>query len=215
MRLPAVWIEQSGRMGAREKRRGTVRVPLAIGLFTEGAITLAKATRMAGLTRYEFARLLKRRGLSAYEYTEAMHREKSGVRDFGLHELPVNSDRVTDAINPAQHHPRRLHLLQSRGLRLGWAVAGAPPEAAGLAVCTDQESFDVGVPSLINMENAVAASRHTLLVLTPAYVQSQWTRYGRCWLRPRTPAACFNARCLCCASPASHRRPSASSPTLI
>ena len=40
-------------------------------------------------------------------------------------------------------------------------------KAEGLAVCTDQESFDVGVPSLINMENAVIASRHTLLVLTP------------------------------------------------
>ena len=27
-------------------------------------------------------------------------------------------------------------------------------KAEGLAVCTDQESFDVGVPSLVNMENA-------------------------------------------------------------
>lgn len=34
---------------------------------------------------------------------------------------------------------------------------------AGLAVCTDRESFDVGVPALVSMENAGAASRHTLL----------------------------------------------------
>jgi len=34
---------------------------------------------------------------------------------------------------------------------------------AGFAVCTDRESFDVGVPALVNMENAVAASRHALL----------------------------------------------------
>ena len=40
-------------------------------------------------------------------------------------------------------------------------------KAEGLNVCTDQESFDLGVPSLVNMENAVLASRHTLLVLTP------------------------------------------------
>ena len=50
-------------------------------------------------------------------------------------------------------------------------------KAAGLAVCTDRESFEIGVPSLINMENAVAASRHTLLVLTPAYLASEWTMY--------------------------------------
>ena len=48
---------------------------------------------------------------------------------------------------------------------------------AGLAVCTDRESFDVGVPALVNMENAVAASRHTLLVLTPAWVKSEWTNF--------------------------------------
>jgi hypothetical protein len=50
-------------------------------------------------------------------------------------------------------------------------------KGAGLKVCTDRESFDVGVPSLVNMENAVAVSRHTLLILTEAWVGSQWTRY--------------------------------------
>ncbi|MCX6027978.1 MAG: toll/interleukin-1 receptor domain-containing protein [Chloroflexi bacterium] len=57
----------------------------------------------------------------------------------------------------------------------GWLVPRL--KAAGPAICTDQESFDVGVPRLINMENAVAASRHTLLVLTEAWVQSHWTQY--------------------------------------
>lgn len=50
---------------------GRIKVPLAIGLFAEGAISLPKAARLAGLTRYEFALLLKRRGLPAYEYTRA------------------------------------------------------------------------------------------------------------------------------------------------
>jgi len=58
--------------GADEDR---FRVPLAVGLFAERAISLAKAARLAGLTRYEFARLLKKRGLSAYEYTQADYRE--------------------------------------------------------------------------------------------------------------------------------------------
>ena len=42
----------------------------------------------------------------------------------------------------------------------GWLVPCL--KQASLAVCTDRESFDVGVPALVNMDNAVAASRHTL-----------------------------------------------------
>jgi predicted HTH domain antitoxin len=76
MRLPAdvvAAIRSYGRQGATDEER--LRLPLAIGLFAEGAISLAKAARMAGLTRYEFAKLLKRRGLAAYEYTEADYRD--------------------------------------------------------------------------------------------------------------------------------------------
>ena len=50
-------------------------------------------------------------------------------------------------------------------------------KAANLTICIDRESFDIGVPALVNMENAVAASRHTLLILTPAWVESQWTAF--------------------------------------
>ena len=60
-------------------------------------------------------------------------------------------------------------------------------KAAGLKVCTDRESFAVGVPSLINMENAVAASRHTLLVLTPAYLASGWTMYEQILTQTQDP----------------------------
>ncbi|MCU0523169.1 MAG: toll/interleukin-1 receptor domain-containing protein [Anaerolineae bacterium] len=60
-------------------------------------------------------------------------------------------------------------------------------KAEGLALCTDQESFEIGVPSLINMENAVLASRHTLLVLTPAYVGSEWTLYEQILTQTQDP----------------------------
>ena len=60
-------------------------------------------------------------------------------------------------------------------------------KAEGLILCTDQESFDIGVPSLVNMENAVLASRHTLLVLTPAYVNSQWTLYEQILTQTQDP----------------------------
>ena len=41
-------------------------------------------------------------------------------------------------------------------------------EGAGLRVCIDTRDFEIGTPSLINMERAVDHSRHVLLVLTPA-----------------------------------------------
>ena len=64
-------------------------------------------------------------------------------------------------------------------------------KAAGLTVCTDRESFDIGVPSLVNMENAVAASRHTLLALTEAWVKSQWTQFEALLVQTDDPSGLF------------------------
>jgi hypothetical protein len=50
-------------------------------------------------------------------------------------------------------------------------------ERAGLRVCIDRRDFEIGTPSLVNMERAVDNSRHTLLVLTPAWVESEWTDF--------------------------------------
>ncbi len=50
-------------------------------------------------------------------------------------------------------------------------------EKAGLRVCIDFRDFEIGVPSLVNMEQAVDNSRHTLIVLTPAWVKSEWTEF--------------------------------------
>ena len=50
-------------------------------------------------------------------------------------------------------------------------------EGEGLRVCIDYRDFEIGVPSLINMENAVRDSRKTLLVLTPDWVASDWTAF--------------------------------------
>ncbi len=76
MRLPVdvvAAIRAYGRQGATDEER--LRLPLAIGLFAEGAISLAKAARMAGLTRYEVAKLHERLGLPAYQYTETTYQE--------------------------------------------------------------------------------------------------------------------------------------------
>ena len=50
-------------------------------------------------------------------------------------------------------------------------------ETAGLRVCVDFRDFEIGVPSIVNMERAVEQCRRTLLVLTPQWVASEWTAF--------------------------------------
>lgn len=50
---------------------------------------------------------------------------------------------------------------------------------ANLKVCIDYESFDVGVPLVVNLERAILQSRHTVLVITPAWTE----RRGQIWMQ--------------------------------
>jgi hypothetical protein len=50
-------------------------------------------------------------------------------------------------------------------------------EGAGLRVCIDDRDFLIGAPKLVNIERAVDDSRHTLIVLTPEWVQSEWNEF--------------------------------------
>jgi hypothetical protein len=61
----------------------------------------------------------------------------------------------------------------------GWVWKQLLPrlEGVGLRVCIDTRDFEIGTPSLVNMERAVDSSRHVLLVLTPAWVESEWTDF--------------------------------------
>jgi hypothetical protein len=60
-----------------------------------------------------------------------------------------------------------------------WGVNTLVPrlEAAGLKVCIDYRDFRPGGASDAEMERAVLISRKTLMVLTPAYVASEWTEF--------------------------------------
>lgn len=62
-------------------------------------------------------------------------------------------------------------------------------EAAGLEVCVDFRDFDVGIPSLMNMERAVQGSRHTLLIITPEWLNSQWSQFEALLAQSQDPAA--------------------------
>lgn len=61
-------------MTALRKRHSTqtdeqrLSTALAVGLFADGVISLAKAAELAGRSRYEFAQYLHGLGFAAYEY---------------------------------------------------------------------------------------------------------------------------------------------------
>jgi photosystem II stability/assembly factor-like uncharacterized protein len=59
--------------------------------------------------------------------------------------------------------------------------------AAGLSVCFEPRDFAIGVPRLVNVENAVDGSRHTLIVLSPAWVENEWNDFAALLLQTADP----------------------------
>jgi formylglycine-generating enzyme required for sulfatase activity len=68
----------------------------------------------------------------------------------------------------------------------GWLLPRL--EQAGLRICIDFRDFEPGLPSLVNMENAVERSRKTLIVLTPDWVASEWTTFESLLIQTDDPA---------------------------
>lgn len=60
-------------------------------------------------------------------------------------------------------------------------------EDNGLKVCIDFRDFQVGEPNIKAMERAVLTSRKTILVLTPAYLASNWTEFENLMLQTLDP----------------------------
>lgn len=61
-------------------------------------------------------------------------------------------------------------------------------EREGIKVCIDFRDFEPGAPSVLEMERAVKESRKTFLVLTPAYLESEWTEFEGILLQTLDPA---------------------------
>ncbi len=61
-------------------------------------------------------------------------------------------------------------------------------EDEGLKVCVDYRDFEVGAPSLVNMEQAIERSNHTIVVLTSAWVQSEWANFESLLVGSSDPA---------------------------
>ena len=50
-------------------------------------------------------------------------------------------------------------------------------QAQGIRACIDYRDFEIGAPSIREMEHTVVTSRRTLMVLTPAYLDSAWSEF--------------------------------------
>jgi internalin A len=61
-------------------------------------------------------------------------------------------------------------------------------EARGLKACIDFRDFQRGAPIVKEIERALQTSRKTLLVLTPAYLESRWTELESLILQTIDPA---------------------------
>jgi tetratricopeptide (TPR) repeat protein len=73
----------------------------------------------------------------------------------------------------------------------GWVRDELLPrlEGAGLRACLDWRDFQPGAPRAAEVERAVTRSRHTLLVLTPAYLADEWAEFGDLLVQALDPAA--------------------------
>lgn len=68
----------------------------------------------------------------------------------------------------------------------GWLLPRL--KQAGLRICVDFRDFEPGLPSLVNMENAVERSRRTLIVLTPEWMASEWATFESLLIQTDDPA---------------------------
>ena len=73
----------------------------------------------------------------------------------------------------------------------GWVSSELLPrlEAAGLRACLEWRDFRPGAPRAAEVERAVTRSRHTLLVLTPAYLADERAGFGDLLVQALDPAA--------------------------
>ena len=62
-------------------------------------------------------------------------------------------------------------------------------KAAGLIVCIDEESFEPGAPVASEIERAVRESCHTLAILSPAWVASEWAGFESLLVNRQDPNA--------------------------
>ena len=102
-------------------------------------------------------------------------------------EWPSFWDRIEAALHPFQYDVFVSYSHHDKD----WVQGTLLPilRAAGARVCVDFRDFEPGAPTLTEMERAVLQSRKTLLVLTPAYLASEWAEFENILGQTLDPAA--------------------------
>jgi hypothetical protein len=62
-------------------------------------------------------------------------------------------------------------------------------QEVGLKICLDDVEFLAGGAAIVSMQDAIEQSRRTVLVLTPRYMQSDWTLFEMLAARTLNPGA--------------------------
>jgi TIR domain len=50
-------------------------------------------------------------------------------------------------------------------------------ESAGLKVLIGRRDFEIGVPTVTNLERAIEQSERTLVVISPGWLENEWTEF--------------------------------------
>jgi nucleoside phosphorylase len=123
---------------------------------------------------------------------------EDGIQDEEQQPEPVSTTRVQSE-PPAASEPRE----QADGDGLpydiyisyhptdkAWVRSTLLPqlEGAGLRVIVDYRDFAIGIPKLVNIERAVDQSRHTLIVMTPDWVDGEWQIFQSLLAQTSDPA---------------------------
>ncbi len=92
---------------------------------------------------------------------------------------------------PQRKRPRYDVFLSYSSRDADWVRSKLLPalEGATLVVCIDFRDFVPGAPSVTEMERAAIDSRHTVVVLSPNYLKSEWTEFENLLVQTRDPAA--------------------------
>jgi len=132
------------------------------------------ALKLSGIVKADAARVLQVRNRIYYEVF------LSGTRTFS----------TSDSTSPAIDLTYDVFISHS-GADRAWVRDELLPrlKEAGLRVCLDWRDFRPGVPRAAEVERAVTRSRHTLLVLTPAYLEEEWAGFGDLIVQALDPAA--------------------------
>lgn len=110
---------------------------------------------------------------------DAPEDEDRNVAELPAPQLPARPDPLPAAQVSADQSASADVFVSYHPADKAWVRGELLPrlDRAGLRYIVDFRDFAIGAPKIINIENAVERSRHTLIVLTPDWLASDWNSF--------------------------------------